>query len=178
MVFHWSLSDSKSQISWTLLSILVVLSNVEVWMVSTLISKSSSPWINPLMTVPSAPVTIGITITFMFHSFFNSLARYLSFFSFSFNFTLLSAGTAKSTIFKVLIFFFFVDYYKVWSSVRDLVIRFYLKIPNEFVCLILQDRCWVVHIPFVRKVKSRFLARFLVDHRAHPVVSTLILSLC
>ena len=42
----------------------------------------------------------------MFHSFFNSLARsrYLSFFLFSFNFTLRSARTAKSTILQVLSF--------------------------------------------------------------------------
>ena len=30
-------------------------------------------------------------------------------------------------------FFFFVDYYKIWSSGRDLVIRLYLKIPEKFV---------------------------------------------
>ena len=35
MVYHWSLSDSKShQVSWTLLSILTNLNNVVVWMVS------------------------------------------------------------------------------------------------------------------------------------------------
>ena len=48
MVFHWSLSDSKSpQVSRTLLSILAVLNNVVVWMVSTYppTSKSSSPFI-------------------------------------------------------------------------------------------------------------------------------------
>ena len=40
-------------------------------MVSTrpLISKSSSPCTNLLVTVPRAPITIGITITFMFHCF-------------------------------------------------------------------------------------------------------------
>ena len=73
MVFHWSLSDSKSpQVSRTLLSILAVLNNVVVWMVSTqlLISESSSPFNNPLVTVPKAPITIGIIVTFMFHSFF------------------------------------------------------------------------------------------------------------
>ena len=49
MVFHWSLSDSKSpQASRTRLSILAVV----VWMVSTrpLISKSSNPINNPSMT--------------------------------------------------------------------------------------------------------------------------------
>ena len=73
MFFHWSLSDSKSpQVSWTLLSILAVLNNAVVWMVSTHppTSKSSSPLSNPLVTVPNAPVTIGIIVTCMFHSFF------------------------------------------------------------------------------------------------------------
>ena len=65
MVFHWSLSDSKSpQVSRTLLSILAVLNNAVVWMVSTRppISKSSSPFSNPLVTVANAPITIGIII--------------------------------------------------------------------------------------------------------------------
>ena len=110
MVFHWSLSDSKSpQVSRTLLSILAVLNNAVVWMVSTRppTSKSSSPFSNSLVTVPNAPITIGIIVTCMFHSFFSSLARsrYLSFFSHSFSFTLWSAGTAKSTILQVLFFF-------------------------------------------------------------------------
>ena len=149
MVFHWSLSDSKSpQVSWTLLSILAVLNNAVVWMVSTRppTCKSSSPFSNPLVTVPNAPITIGIIVTCMFHSFFSSLARswYLSFFSHSFSFILFSP----------------------------------VKIPQEFVCVILQARCWVVHISFVRMVKFKFLSYFPVDHLAHPVVSTLILLLC
>ena len=85
MVFHWRLSDSKSpQVSSTLLSVLAVFSNAVVWMVSTRpsTSKSSRPFNDPLVTVPKAPITIGIIVTFMFHSFFNSLARssyYLTF---------------------------------------------------------------------------------------------------
>ena len=80
-------------------------------MISTrpLISKSSSPFNNPLVIVPKAPITNGIIVNSMFYSFFNSLARsrYLSFFSHSFSFILWSAGTAKSTILQVLFFFFF-----------------------------------------------------------------------
>ena len=109
-------------------------------MVSThsLISKSSSPFIYLLVTELRAPITIGINVTFMFHSFFNSLVRskYLSLFSLSFNFILWSARTAKSTILQVLslfFFFFFVDYYKVWLSSRDKVICLDVKIPEEFV---------------------------------------------
>ena len=126
MVFHWRLSDSKSpQISWTLLSILTVLNSAVAWMVSTHppTSKSSSLFNNPLVAVPKEPITIGTIVAFMFHCCFNSLARsrYLSFFSPFFSFILWSAGTAKSTIWQSL--FFFVDYYKVWSSSRDSVIR-------------------------------------------------------
>ena len=111
MVFHRSLNDSKfPQVSRTLLSILAVLNNAVVWMVSSrpLTSKSSSPFNSPLITVPNAPITIGIIVTFMVHSFFNFLARprYLFFFSLSFSFILLSAGTVKSTILQVLFFFF------------------------------------------------------------------------
>ena len=159
MVFHWSLSDSKSpQVSRTLLSILAVLSNAVIWIVSTRLptsqssrpfnnplvivpkapipirkspqvsrtllsilavlnnvvvwivstrpptSKSSSPFSNPF--VPNAPITIGIIVTFMFHSFFNSLTRSrdLSLFPLSFSFILGSTGTIKSTILQVLFF--------------------------------------------------------------------------
>ena len=88
------MSDIRSpQVSWTLLSILADLNNAVVWMVSTrpLIFKSSSLCINPFVTVPSVPITIGITVTFMFHNFFCSLARFkcLSPFSLSFSFTLI-----------------------------------------------------------------------------------------
>ena len=43
---------------------------------------------NPLVTMPKAPITISIIVTFMFQSFFNSLARsrYLYLFSHSFSF--------------------------------------------------------------------------------------------
>ena len=72
MVSHWSLSDSKSpQVSRILPSILVVLNNIVVWMVSThpLSSKSSSPFNNPLATVPKAAIMIGKIVTFMFQFF-------------------------------------------------------------------------------------------------------------
>ena len=96
MVFHWSLSDRNSpQVTRTLVSILALFNNAVVWMVSTRPpnSKPSSPFNNTLVTVPKVPITIVTIVTFMFHSFFNSLARsrYLSFFSHSFSFILWSA---------------------------------------------------------------------------------------
>ena len=116
MVFHWSLSDSKSpQVSRTRLTILAVLNNAVVWIVSTRpsTSKSSRPFNNPLVSVPEAPITIGTIVTFTFHSFFGSLARsrYLSFFSHYFSFIPWSAKATNSTILQILSF---VDYYKVW----------------------------------------------------------------
>ena len=110
MVFHWSLSDSKSpQVSRTLLSILPVLKNAVVWMVSTRPQtfKSSSSFDSRLVTVLNAPVTVGIIVTFMFHSLFliplQCRGTY-PFFLLSFSFILWSTSTAKSTILHVLAF--------------------------------------------------------------------------
>ena len=69
--FQWSLSDRKiPQASRTLFPILSDLNNVVVWTVSISFRISKS-----LMTFQSAPVIIGITVTFMFHSVFSSLTR-------------------------------------------------------------------------------------------------------
>ena len=123
MVFHWSLTDSKSpQVSRTRLGILAFLSNAVVWIVSTRppTSKSSRPFNSPLVIVPNAPITIGTIVTFTFHSFFNSLARsrYLSFFSLSFRFILWSAGTAKSTILQILFLLLIIMRFGLLAGIR------------------------------------------------------------
>ena len=71
--FEWQQVSSSP---WIFLGILADLNNVVNWMDSarSVISKSASPCINLLVTVPSASFTIGINVTFMFHSFFNSPA--------------------------------------------------------------------------------------------------------
>ena len=95
MLIYYSLQDASQYSSWS-----------QQCVVSTrpLISKFSSHFTNPLMTVSRAPITIGITVTFMFHCFFISLAR---FFLLSHSFTQRSARTAKSIIWQVLFSFFF-----------------------------------------------------------------------
>ena len=157
MVLHWSLSDVKSpQVSKTRLRILAVLSNAVVRIVSTCppISKSSRPFNNPLVIVPNAPITIGTIVTSMFHSFFNSQARsrYLSFFSLSFRFILWSAGIAKSTILQIF-FFFFVDYYEVWSSGRVIIIIIHVC-SNWCFCLVLFYGLSTLFESFKRRIKS------------------------
>ena len=99
-------------VSRTLLSILSDLKNGMVWMVSTrpFIFKSPSPFIYTLVTVPRAPIIIGINVPFMFRIFFSSLvrSRYLSFYSLSsYFYSLVSRGCKvhnfASTLFLLLI---------------------------------------------------------------------------
>ena len=137
--FHWSLSDNKSPRVSRILSIRAVLHHVVVWKVYTRppTSMSSSPFSNPLVTVP---ITIGIIVICMFHSFFNSLARprYLSVFSYSFNFILWSAETAKSTILQVLYFCWLLLSLVFWPRLSDPLILF-LFTPLEFFTSVLAD---------------------------------------
>ena len=121
MVFRSRLSDSKSpQVSRKLLSILAVSNNAVFWMVSARqpTFKSSRTFNNPLVTVPKALIIIGIIVTFMFDGFFQfsskveviiSLLRFFKFYS-------VISWDSKVDNFAD---FFFVDYYKVWSSGQD-----------------------------------------------------------
>ena len=120
MVFHWSKSP---QVSWTLLSILTVFNNAFLWMVSThpSTSKSSRHFNNPLVTVPKAPFTIRKIVTFMFHRFFfifPSKVEVLILLFIFFQFYSVVSWDIKADNFANSLFFF-VDYYKVWSSGRD-----------------------------------------------------------
>ena len=134
------LRDFRANISWCFLTVVwatnlkslgLFIYNAEVWMVSShLISKSFSRCTNTLVTVPSTLITVGISITHRFLSFFSSLARswMLSFFSLSFSFTPWSARTAKSTIrqfggFHFFFFFFFFFWLTFTGSCRLAEIR-------------------------------------------------------
>ena len=167
MVFHKSLSDSKfPQVSRTLLSILAVLNNAVVWMVSTPppTSKSSRPF---------SYITIGTIVTFMFHSFFNSLARSrcLSFFSHSFSFILWSVGTAKSTIWQVLFSFSFFFLLIIIRSGLLAEIRCSVRMSKSHRSLCVSfsrtgaGLC-IYHLLVWSDLK--FFAHFPVDHLADP----------
>ena len=139
-----------------------------------LISKSFSLCTNASVTVPRVPFTIGIIAPFMFHSFFDSLAksRYLSYFSLCFNFTQGSARTAKSTVLQALFFCLLLLGLVVWRRLGDLFIC-----QNPIGVSAFISRTDIVQIPFVRVVQFKFIAQLLVDNLAHQVVSRLILLL-
>ena len=81
---------------------------LQFWCTLLILWSSTLPALFPsfLWADSSASITIGITVTLMFHSFLSSLARsrYLSLFSLSWFFNLHSAGTVKSTKRQVLFF--------------------------------------------------------------------------
>ena len=141
MIFLWSLSDSKSlHASRTLLSILADLNNAEVLTVSTrpVISKSSSPYTNPFVTVQGASIIIGIIVTFMYHSFcqFPNKVKILFPLLHSFNFIM------SGRLIEIR-----------WSVCLEECVRVYLH-----------GRFWIVYIPFVLIVKFQFLAQFSGVH--------------
>ena len=130
MVFHWSTSDSKSpQVSRSLLKILADLSNSVVWMVfpRSVISKFPSLYTKYLVTIPSAPIKIGITVTFMFHS---SLvrSRYVSLFVFFQFYPVVSRNSIVHSSAGSL-FYWLSQGLVVWSRLGD---TFVSQNPREF----------------------------------------------
>ena len=204
MVFLWSLSDSKSpKVSRILPSILAVLSNAVVWMVSTrpLTSMSSCPFCNSYCT-KSTNYNWYICMS---HSFFKSLARskYWSFFSHSFSFILQLQSPAPSRFIAFLILQEGVSTYlsfrfllfSLWSvglaksAIRQVLFSFRLSLDLVFwswfgdllvsenpIGFYASDSLGrIVPIPFGFMVKFQFLARFHADYLSHPVVSRIIL---
>ena len=128
--FYWSLSDSKSlqspglfSVFWPILFILLtVWSPLVLWFLNLPFSLSIL-WglfqLHHLLLISPSPSCSFVCLLF----FFSSLAGswYLSLFYLSFNFSLWSTGTAKSTIrqflfflFLLFFFFFFGNYLEVW----------------------------------------------------------------
>ena len=107
MVFLRSLSDSKSpQVSWTLLSILTDFNNVGVWMVST------CPFTNPLVTVPRAPITIGIIVTFP-----SKVKVFILLFTFFQFYSMVSRNCKVHSFASSLFLFFFLYFLLLWGLI-------------------------------------------------------------
>ena len=139
MVFHWSLSESKSsQVSRTLLSIFAYLNRVVVLMVSTRPPASmSSSRINNLL--PKIPITIGIIVTFMFRIFFQFPSKVkVRILLFNFFHILFSDQPAQKSpqFYKFSLFFFFL--------LQDLFVRPRL---NDPFCMLKSHGVYVSHSP-------------------------------
>ena len=170
ILFFWrffthycNLSDSNSsQVSRSLLSILVNINNAVFGIVrSQLIPMSSNPFINPLVTVPCAPTTIRITITFMFLSLFFSVLKLglCNYFSFHLKFSLWSTGAENSQGSLSLIFFFF-----FWQSLALVV---WPRLGNLFVSIIIIIFCEFCHtnLNWCSFIGFRVTARSSLDNR-------------
>ena len=124
MVFPWSFIDSKSpQVSRTLLSIVALLNNAVVLMVSTRppTSKSSLSFNNSLLTVPKASISIGIIVTCMFHIFFQfpkKVEVLILLFTF-FQFYSVISRDSKVDNFAISLSFFFFFFFVCTSSLRS-----------------------------------------------------------
>ena len=105
-------------------------------------------------------VSPSIPCSTVFSVLLQSLSTYLSFCFLS---VLLCGQLERQSLLSGSFFFFFY-YHSVWSSGRDLVICLYLKTPEKFVRLILQDGFLSLHKPFVCMIKFKFIAQFPVDH--------------
>ena len=106
-------------------------------------------------------IAIGITVTFIFHSFFCSQARfrYLSLFLLSF---FVVCQGLQSPLFS-----------RFSRYGRLAEIKWSVSISN-FLRPSLQERFWVVHIPFGSMVKFIFFTQFPVDNFPNPAVRSLI----
>ena len=127
MGFQWSLNDRKSpQVSRTLLGIMVDLDNAIIWIISTfpLISKSTSPFTNPLEIILSALITIHIIITFIFSSIFQLSSKVyvlISLFTF-FQFFSVIRRDGYSSIRQIFFFSWLSQSLVVWPRLGDLLV--------------------------------------------------------
>ena len=141
--------------------------------ICSLIANSSSPICKPLRTISSATITIGMTVTVLFHNFLRYLTRpkHLSLLSLSLIFSEQSTGTAKPMIQNILFLLLIITLLLIIivfrPKLRDLCVS---QSPREFVLYILLDGLWFVHIPFGSMLTFLFLAQFPVDHLPHSVV--------
>ena len=118
VVFSWSLSDGKyPHVSGTvLISILAYLNHEVGWMVSILppISIYSSLFSKSLGTAPSAPITIGIHVTFIFYNFFQVFGNIKVFIHFFTFFTFYCVVCQNDKILCMASSFFFLLLIEIW----------------------------------------------------------------
>ena len=143
----------------SLLKSLSILSDFDsdvAWM--TLISSLLSLFSKYLRTAPKALTTINIMITSLFYGFQLSSKIKVFFYHFAFfHFHSVERLNPRDN--------------KFFSSG---LLVFISKFQKILLCLIF---CFV-HIPFVIIGKFQFLAQFQMDHISHPIIPTLVFTIC
>ena len=97
-------------------------------------SKSSRPFNNPLVTVLKAPITIGIIVTFMFHSFFQFSSKVevlILLFSFFQFYSMVSRDSKVDNFANSLLFINYYYYYYHYYYYSMLIVTVYRKISNS-----------------------------------------------
>ena len=112
----------------------------------------------------------SITVAHKFHSFLSSLAKskYFSLFSLALIFSVICRDGKVHYSGGSLFSFLIITRSGLLAGIR------YLKIPRNFMRLILLNGFWFVQISFSCMIKFQFLAQFPVAHLSHPVVSSLL----
>ena len=138
------------------------------------ISNSSCPLSKALYTVLSAPTTISITVTLLFHNLlcFQTRPKKLSILSLSLIFNLVS--TRKQNSLNGKLFFLLI---KTMSGllVRNRGSVHIIKSQKILCASFSRMHSAFAHTTFGSMVKFQFLAQFPVDHHPHQVVSSLVL---
>ena len=125
LLFLITYSSKSPLVSGTPLSILADCKEAVIWI---LLFLSLTDPLQILRGLLESPITIGITVTFMFHSFFSSLAR--TRYSFKLSFYSAVSWNGKVTIQPVLISSFF-SFFFFWSLSLSLVV--WLRTRDLFV---------------------------------------------
>ena len=138
--------------------------------------KSSSSCPKTFVTLPSMPVKIGIIVTFMFYSLFHFSSKVLVLFTLFafFQFYLLVSRNSKVHNFEGALFF----QSPGLAVLQRFDHQFLSQNPREFWVFHFKDGSLVVHLTFLRMVRFKLLAQFLVDQLPHPVMYTIIHLLC
>ena len=144
--------EQVPQVSRTLLSILADL-NAVVWVVSARspISNSSNLLPKPQGIVLSLAMTIGITSTHMFRSFFLALWQVLSTcLSFRFLWVSLCTQPGRQSLQYVRSSHSLLSITSSSGLVAEIKKPFYISMSQRILCLILLEGFWFVHILFLQ----------------------------
>ena len=127
---------------------------------------------NGLQSVPRAPTINRITVTSIFYTIASSLARfrYVSIFS---NYHRLMCHTVWQINYLAFMVFFISENH-IRPSCSYKMVCLYSKIPKDFARVILNDRFWLMLIPFWFNMDSIRSKNFPMNTPSDPIMPSFI----